>query len=45
LESLSNKQGIGKGLILGFCIAFIGLAVDHLVNTWAKKRKEVLGIT
>jgi glycine betaine/proline transport system permease protein len=44
LESLSNKQGIGKGLMLGFCIAFIGLAVDHLITVWAKKRKEDLGI-
>jgi glycine betaine/proline transport system permease protein len=44
LESLSNKQGIGKGLMLGFCIAFIGLAVDHLIQTWASKRRKLLGI-
>jgi hypothetical protein len=30
--------------MLGFCIAFIGLAVDHLITVWAKKRKEDLGI-
>jgi glycine betaine/proline transport system permease protein len=45
LESLSNKQGIGKGLVLGFCIAFIGLACDHLIQTWATKRRKLLGIT
>ena len=44
LESLSNKQGIGKGLVLGFCIAFIGLAFDHLIQTWASKRRKLLGI-
>ena len=44
LESLSNKQGIGKGLVLGFCIAFIGLAADHLIQTWATKRRKLLGI-
>jgi glycine betaine/proline transport system permease protein len=44
LKALSDKQGTGNGLLLGLCVAFIGLAVDHLINTWAKKRKEDLGI-
>ena len=43
LKALSDKQGTGNGLILGLCVAFIGLAVDHLINTWAKKRRAVLG--
>ena len=41
LKALSDKQGTGNGLILGLCVAFIGLAVDHLINTWAKKRRAV----
>lgn len=43
LKALSDKQGIGNGLILGLCVAFIGLAVDHLINTWAAQRKAALG--
>lgn len=44
LGALSDKKGIGTGLMLGLCVAFIGLAVDHLINVWSKKRKEELGI-
>ena len=44
LKALSDKQGIGNGLMLGLCVAFIGLAVDHLINTWAAERKEALGL-
>jgi len=42
--SLSDKDGIGNGLILGLCVAFMGLIVDHLLNTWARARKEALGL-
>ncbi|MGR3291014.1 MAG: ABC transporter permease, partial [Paracoccaceae bacterium] len=45
LKALSDKQGIGNGLMLGLCVAFIGLAVDHLINTWAAERKAVLGLS
>jgi len=44
LKSLSDKHGIGNGLTLGFCVAFIGLAVDHLIRTWAEERKKALGL-
>ena len=30
--------------MLGLCVAFIGLAVDHLIRTWADKQKAVLGL-
>ena len=43
LKSLSDKNGIGNGLMLGLCVAFIGLAVDHLIQTWARKRRQQLG--
>ncbi len=45
LKALSDKQGIGNGLMLGLCVAFIGLAVDHLINTWAASRKTSLGLS
>ena len=44
LKSLSDKNGIGNGLTLGFCVAFIGLAVDHLIRKWAEERKKALGL-
>jgi len=44
LKSLSDKEGIGNGLVLGFCVAFIGLAADQIIRTWANNRKEALGI-
>ena len=44
LKSLSDRHGIGNGLTLGLCVAFIGLAIDQVVRTWAAERKRVLGI-
>lgn len=45
LKALSDKNGIGNGLMLGLCVAFMGLAVDHVIQTWARKQREALGIT
>ena len=42
--ALSDKQGAGKGLTLGICVAFIGLIFDNLIRTWVEKRKKHLGI-
>ena len=39
LKALSDKNGIGNGLMLGLCVAFIGLAVDHLTRTWTDRKK------
>ncbi|MAB64734.1 MAG: glycine/betaine ABC transporter, partial [Marinovum sp.] len=44
LKALSDKNGTGNGLMLGLCVAFIGLSVDHLILTWANKRKALLGL-
>ncbi|MCP4489225.1 MAG: ABC transporter permease subunit [Gammaproteobacteria bacterium] len=43
-KSLSDKHGIGNGLMLGLCVAFIGLAVDQILRTWANERKRALGL-
>ena len=43
LKALSDKHGIGNGLTLGLCVAFMGLAIDHMIRTWAAKRRELLG--
>jgi glycine betaine/proline transport system permease protein len=44
LKALSDRQGTGNGLMLGLCVAFIGLAVDNLIRTWANQRKKLLGL-
>jgi hypothetical protein len=33
-----------NGLMLGLCVAFMVLAVDNLIRTWANQRKKLLGI-
>ena len=45
LKSLSDKNGTGNGLTLGLCVAFIGLAVDQILRTWANQKKVLLGIS
>ena len=34
----------GQSLVVGLCIAFMGLIADQLINAWARKRKKVLGL-
>ena len=41
----SGMQGIGNGLMLGLCVAFIGLAVDHIITRWARERSAQLGLS
>ena len=45
MKALSDLESGGKGLILGLCVAFIGLAVDNLIRTWAERRKQLLGLS
>ena len=44
LKSLSEPDGVGNGLVLGLCVACIGLAIDQVLRTWANQRKQALGI-
>jgi len=34
----------GKGLVIGLCVAFIGLAADRLISAWSERRKIALGL-
>lgn len=34
----------GKGLVVGLCVAFMGLAADRLIGEWAARRKRQLGL-
>lgn len=44
IKSLSEKNGIGNGIMLGLCVAFIGLAADTILQTWAGRRRLELGM-
>ncbi len=44
LKAISDRHGTGIGLTLGLCVAFIGLAVDQIIRTWAERRKEELDL-
>jgi len=44
LKAISSPQGTGIGITLGLCVAFIGLAVDQILRTWAIERKRALGV-
>jgi glycine betaine/proline transport system permease protein len=35
----------GKGLVLGLCVAFMGLTADKLITAWATRQKKKLGLT
>ena len=34
----------GKGLVVGLCVAFLGLTADRLISEWSSQRKQVLGL-
>ncbi len=44
LKSLSERTGVGNGMMLGLCVAFIGLAIDQILRTWANQRKKALDL-
>ncbi|MFW8595883.1 ABC transporter permease [Cribrihabitans neustonicus] len=44
MQRALSSTDVGKGLVLGLAVAFMGLMVDHLVTTWARSRKEALGL-
>ena len=44
MQRALSSTDVGKGLVLGFCVAFMGLMVDHLILRWASARKNALGI-
>jgi glycine betaine/proline transport system permease protein len=36
-------QDAGKGIVIGLCVAFMGLTADRLINAWARERKKQFG--
>ncbi len=43
-RALTFNDG-GKGLVIGMCVAFIGLTADKLLVEWASQRKKMYGLS
>lgn len=44
MQRALSSTDVGKGLVLGLAVAFMGLMVDHLIMRWAADRKRALGL-
>jgi glycine betaine/proline transport system permease protein len=44
MQRALSATDVGKGLVLGLCVAFMGLLVDHLIIRWSADRKKALGL-
>lgn len=45
INSARSGNEIGKALVAGLCIAFMGMAADRLIGAWVKRKKVQLGLT
>ncbi len=44
MQRALSSTDVGKGFTLGFCVAFMGLTVDHLITVWGARRRADLGL-
>lgn len=44
MQRALSSSDVGKGMVLGLAVAFMGLMVDHLVTVWATRRRKALGL-
>ena len=44
MQRALSSTDVGKGLVLGLCVAFMGLTVDHLITRWGAERSRLLGL-
>lgn len=44
MQRALSSTDVGKGLVLGFAVAFIGLMADHLITRWSRRRRQALGL-
>lgn len=44
MQRALSSTDVGKGLVLGFAVAFMGLMTDHLITRWSENRKRALGL-
>lgn len=43
INSARSGNQIGKALVAGLCIAFLGITADRLIGAWVKRKKIALG--
>ncbi|MBV7482760.1 proline/glycine betaine ABC transporter permease [Bordetella sp. BOR01] len=43
INAARSGNEIGKALVAGLCIAFLGIAADRLIGAWVKRKKAELG--
>ncbi len=43
INAARSGNEIGKALVAGLCIAFLGIAADRLIGAWVKRKKIELG--
>jgi len=44
INAARSGNEIGKALVAGLCIAFMGIAADRLIGAWVKRKKVELGL-
>ena len=44
MQRALSSLDVGKGMVLGLCVAVMGLMVDHLILSWSAERKKALGL-
>lgn len=44
MQRALSTTDVGKGLVLGFAVAFMGLMTDHLITRWSETRTQALGV-
>jgi len=44
MQRALSSTDVGKGLVLGLCVAFMGLMIDHLITQWGQERQRKLGL-
>jgi glycine betaine/proline transport system permease protein len=44
INAARSGNEIGKALVAGLCIAFMGIAADRVIGAWVKRKKVVLGL-
>jgi glycine betaine/proline transport system permease protein len=44
MQRALSESDVGKGLVLGLCVAFMGLMADHVLRRWADARARSLGL-
>ena len=44
MQRALSSTNVGKGLVLGLAVAFMGLLADHLIMRWASERRARLGL-